>query len=123
MVNSEAASDSMRMPAAIAPAPSPQASITCGSLTATQTMSSTPLARSWSATRMKLGRCWVEQVPVKAPGRPNSATLRPAKSSAAGTGAMPSGPFSRKVVSGSLSPVAIVIRGSFRRLRWSQGHI
>ena len=54
----------MRIPAASAPVASPQASITCGSLTATQTISATPFARSASATRMKLGRCSVEQVPV-----------------------------------------------------------
>ncbi len=64
MVNAEDASDSIRIPASSAPVASPQASITCGSFTATQTISATPFSRRASATRMKLGRCSVEQVPV-----------------------------------------------------------
>ena len=45
---------------------------------------------------MKLGRCWVEQTPVKAPGTANTTTRPPAKSASLVTGAIPSMPFSRK---------------------------
>ena len=123
-MNSAFGSASIRIPAAVAPLCSPQASITWGSLTETQTIASTPFARSASATRMKLGRCWVEQSPVKAPGSPKSATRRPAKSAALSTGLIPSTPFSRKVASGSLSPGAIVIgTSSFRGLQTSAADI
>ena len=54
----------MVMPASSAPDVRPQCSITRTSLTATQMISSTPLARKPSAVRMKLGRCAAEQVDV-----------------------------------------------------------
>ena len=108
----------MRRPAAFAPVASAQARITCGSLTAMPTISSTPAARRPSATRMKLGTCWVEQTPVKAPGTAKSTTLRPANSDSLGTSAMPPSPFSRKVAAGNRSPIAMVMDvAPFPRLR------
>ena len=83
----------MVSPSASAKSPLPSASIvtpsawdcfdhaprTNGSLTEVQTISSTPFAFSSSAFSTKPGRCFAEQVGVKAPGTANSATLRPLK--------------------------------------------
>ena len=101
----------MCSPAAAAPEDSPQAFITNGSLTETQTMASMPLAASASALLTKLGRWLSEQVGVKAPGTANSATLRPPKMSEVDLGSGPLGPMATKVASGRVSPTAMVMAG------------
>ncbi len=77
-----------------------QASITQASFAAMQMISSMPLPLKSCAVRMKLGRCEVLQVPVKAPGRPKMITLRPAVTSERGTCSGPSGPRRLRVASG-----------------------
>ena len=64
--------------------------MTKASFTDTQAISSTPLAVMASASAMKPGRCFCEQVGVKAPGTANSTTLRPAKYASVETWSMPS---------------------------------
>lgn len=73
-----------------------------------QTMRETPLARNASALRTKLGICAFVQVPVKAPGRPNRATL-PCIRSAVSTVSGPASPTRSNWPWGSLSPAVMVI--------------
>src|SRR5438094_317166 len=61
----------------VAPEDFPHASMTKASFTATHTMSSTPLARIFWASATKPGRCFMEQVGVKAPGTAKRTTLFP----------------------------------------------
>ena len=99
----------MRMPAASAPVTRPHSAATNGSLTVTQTISSTPLARNSAAVVTKLGMWVLWQVGVKAPGTPNSATVLPAKTSALATGAGPFSVISNKVAAGRRSPTEMVM--------------
>ena len=87
----------------------PQASMTKGSLTATQAMVSTPLALSASALPRKLGMCFSPQVGVKAPGTPNSTTVLPPRSSSLVIPAGPSAVTLVRSTAGSLSPTEIVM--------------
>src|SRR4051794_17628890 len=83
------------------------ASRTKGSFTATQTTLSTPFCLKTSALAMKPGRCFRWQVGVKAPGTAKSTTFLPPKTSAVVNFSIPSGPSTRKVASGKLSPMLI----------------
>lgn len=117
LVNSLEASESMVMPASVAPVASPHAFITKGSLTLMQMISSTPLAAKSSLVRMKLGT-WAEwQVGVNAPGTAKSATLRPFSFSPSATGSGPLSPICTSVASGSLAPLEIVIMSLTLSLR------
>src|SRR5208283_3344422 len=99
----------------------PQAPITNGSLTDTQTTLSTPLARRSSARSTKPGRWWSEQVGVKAPGNPKSTTLPWPKTSVEVVVSGPLLPNVNTFTSGTRSPTAIVIRFSFCRRRPGSG--
>jgi hypothetical protein len=69
-----------------------------------QAIKSTPFALSASASFTYPGRCFFEQVGVKAPGTPKSTTFFPPKSSALETGFGPPSVICVNVASGNLSP-------------------
>src|SRR6185503_17067324 len=91
------------------PADLPQAFMTKTSLTAMQTILSTPLPRSAAAFSTKPGRCLASQVGVNAPGTENSTTRPLPRSSAAVKLTGPSAPMIFSLPSGILSPALIVI--------------
>ena len=78
--------------------------MTKASFTAMQAIASTPLARNASACSLKPGRWRAEQVGVKAPGTPNSTTVRPAKNSAVSCSWGPSGVARMSLTEGIVSP-------------------
>src|SRR5579864_7289018 len=83
------------------------------SFTAMQAMVSTPLARIWSASCTKPGRCLASQVGVKAPGTENSTTVLPLKSSSVERSLGPSLVIRLSVPAGMRSPALIAMRDSF----------
>src|SRR5512145_3547539 len=94
------------------PAAFDQASITKGSLTATQATVCTPFFLKASALSRKPGKCLRWQVGVKAPGTANSTTFLPANTSSVLRVSIPSAPSTRKVVLGRRSPTEILIGSS-----------
>ena len=92
----------------------PQAFITNTSLTAMQAMVSTPLARIWSASSTKPGRCLASHVGVKAPGTENSTTVLPLNSSSVEMSLGPSLVIRLSVPAGMRSPALIAMCRSFR---------
>lgn len=74
-----------------------------------------PLARIAAACWTKPGRCFAEQVGVKAPGTANSTTFRPAKSWSVVIPSMPPAPATWSVPPGSFSPTWIAIVSSSAR--------
>ena len=94
----------------VAPEDFPQASMTKASFTATHTTSSTPLARIFSASATKPGRCFMEQVGVKAPGTAKRTTLFPLNISPRATSFGPPSFISLSFrSSGSVSPTLIAM--------------
>jgi len=83
--------------------------MTNASFTDRQTISSTPFSLIVSELWMKPGRCWFEQVGVKAPGSANTTTLRPLKNSPVFTGWGPLSVIFIRVASGILSPALMAI--------------
>ena len=93
----------------------PHAPMTKASLTERQTISSTPLALIARACSRKPGRCFREQVGVKAPGTAKSTTRLPLKTSPTVTSFGPPSPISLSFRSrGSVSPALIAMSSSFR---------
>ena len=95
------------------PSALPHAFMTNTSLTAMQAIVSTPLARIWSASCTKPGRCLASQVGVNAPGTENSTTFLPLKSSSVVMSFGPSLVIVLSVPAGMRSPALIAIRVSF----------
>src|SRR3990170_1559390 len=91
----------------------PQASMTKASLTDRQAMVSTPLARILSACWTKLGRCFAEQVGVKAPGSANSTTFLPLNRSSVVIVCMPSALIVFSDADGILTPALMVMSAPF----------
>src|SRR5215475_8136022 len=95
----------------------PHAFITKTSFTAMQAMVSTPLARIWSASCTKPGRCLASQVGVKAPGTENSTTVLPLKSSSVVMSFGPSLVIRLSLPAGMRSPALMAIRISFLKFK------
>src|SRR5215469_92965 len=90
----------------------PHAFITKTSFTAMQAMVSTPLARIWSASCTKPGRCLASHVGVKAPGTENNTTVLPLKSSSVLRSLGPSFVMRLKEPEGIRSPALMVMSDS-----------
>ena len=103
----------------LTPASRAHAPMTNASLTAMQTILSTPLALIASAFSRNPGRCRALQVGVNAPGVANNTTFFPLKMSSVDTSFGPSGVAVITFMDGIVSPtlMAIAIRSLFRDWR------